>query len=126
MTKIIKGTDEIPQKFNDEVEQDVITKTIGEWATSMNIRLLDEKFYEDKNDFPYIIMEHQAPLYRFIASTRLPEAIVSIAAEALFKASKKRSCSSFGIRPSTHSTKGNPAGGFPTPIFILGKTSVPS
>ncbi len=57
MTKIVKGTDEIPQKFNDEVEQDVITKTIGEWATSMNIRLLDEKFYEDKNK--YTIKQYQ-------------------------------------------------------------------
>lgn len=33
------------------------TKTISEWATRMNIRLLDEKYYEDQNK--YTILQYQ-------------------------------------------------------------------
>lgn len=40
------------------------TKTISEWATRMNIRLLDEKYYEDQNK--YTITEYQELIPREI------------------------------------------------------------
>ena len=42
MAEIIKGTDEIPTEE---------TKTVVEWCIQNNIRLLDEKYYEDTNEY---------------------------------------------------------------------------
>ena len=42
MAKIIKGTDEIPTEE---------TKTVVEWCIQNNIRLSDEKYYDDTNEY---------------------------------------------------------------------------
>ena len=42
MSKVIKGTDEIPTEE---------TKTVVEWCIQNNIRLLDEKYYDDTNEY---------------------------------------------------------------------------
>ena len=55
MAKVIKGTDEIPTKFEEE------KKTIRDWCLKLQIGLLNEALYQDETLYTAAEFEEQVP-----------------------------------------------------------------